>query len=207
MKNLRRIAEILLITIAATLTVTIINGFIYITYGQYRSQDKIERGGNLFGYEKVTIRSLNFLNYTIGQLVCPEAAEQCRLMEHSKKDTVLLKRDFTKSVVVRKACKNSASSLTVNYGSYDLYKTNGSFAFSNIKRGGKECQYSLVYNDAEIIKSDISGEIQLKTTAGIHECYHEPLFVFPFSLIDAQIYDKMILQGAFRKVTVIYELP
>ncbi len=193
--------------IVATLIITIVNGFIYVIYGQYKSQEKIENGENLSVYERVTIRTLNLLNYTIGQFVCPEAAEQCRLMEHSKKDTVLLKRDFTKSVVVRKACKNSASNLTVNYGSCDLYKTNGGFAFGRIKSGSEECRYSLIYNDAEIIKSDISGEIQLKTTAGIHECYHEPLFVFPFSLIDAQIYDKMISQGAFRKVTVIYELP
>lgn len=207
MKNLRRIAEILLITIAATLTVTIINWLIYVTYGQYKSQDKIENGGSLSAYEMMTIRTLNLLNYTVGQFVCPEAAEQCRLMEHSKKDTIRLKRDFTKSVVVRKACKNSSSNLTVKYGAYDLYKTDGSSAFCRIKIGGKECRYSLVYNDAEITKSDISGEIQLKTTAGIHKCYHEPLFVFPFSLIDAQIYDKMISQGAFRKVTVIYELP
>lgn len=193
--------------IAVTLIVTVINGFIYVTYGQYRSQDKIETGENLSIYERMTIRTLNLLNYTIGYLVCPEAAEQCRLMEHSTKDTVFIKRDFTKSSVVRTTCKNSTPGTTVGCGSWDLYKTNGCFVFGCIKSGGRECRYALVYNDAEIIKSDIYGETKLKTTAGIHECYHDPLFVFPFSLINAPIYDKMISQGAYRKVTVVYELP
>lgn len=191
--------------IAATLIVATVNGFIYVIYGQYRTQDKIEKDGDLSAYERMTIRTLNLLNYTIGQIVYPEAAEQCWLMEHSTKDTVLLKRDFTKSAVVRAAVKNSTSGTTVNSGSWDLHKTNGNFVLGRIKSGGRECRYSLVYDDAEVIKS--GTETRIKTTAGIHECYYDPMFAFPFSLINAQLYDKMISQGAFRKVTVIYELP
>lgn len=177
----------------------IINIIFYVLLGQDISEGRTASGRNLSAYEVMTIKTLNILNYTVGWLVCPEAAEQCWLMEHAAKNEVTLKRNFMRSTRVAVRVSEAGNNEKVIYG-WDFFKM-------RTEAARKENIYSLAYNDAVILRGNDGAKPRLQTTAGIHECYHDPLFLFPFSLIDTKLYDKMISQGAFKNVTITYELP
>jgi hypothetical protein len=199
------------ITLLALLGITLLlflNGFYYILIGQDKSIRKLNTGEELNPYEVQTIRSFNFLNYTIGRARCREAAEQCWLMQWAKADSVTSKQDFTKAHFIAAKIKNGTETpVTVDADSFDLYKTDGNYLFKTIWYGGQQSLYALAYHNATLCKEP-GCEPKMKTTANIHYSYGDALlFAFPFSLIKPQLYSQMIEQGYFKNVVITYVLP
>ena len=199
--------KITLSVILGIILLIFINGVYYVFWGQEKSMRKLNAGKELNLYEVRTIRSFNFLNYTIGRARCREAAEQCWLMQWAKTDSVISKQDFTKAHFVAVKIKNSTETpVTVDAASFDLYKTDSHCLFHKIRYGGQQSLYALAYHNATLCEEP-GCEPKLKTTANIHYSYGDALFAFPFSLIKPQLYSQMIAQGHFKNVVITYALP
>lgn len=184
-----------------------LNGFYYVSFGQDKSLKKLYAGKELNLYEALTIRSFNFLYYTIGWARCREVAEQFWLMQWSKVDSVISKQDFIKAHFIAAQIKNDAETpVTVDADNFDLYKTDGNFLWNgHLRYGGRQSLYALAYHNATLCQEP-NCEPELKTTANIHFSYDDDLFAFPFSLINPRLYNQMIAQGYFKNVVITYFL-
>ncbi len=83
----------IVITAAGLVLAIVLNGVFFLFSYQYKTVEKIDRGGDTNLYEKFSILTLHAGLYTVGSLYCPDAAYAHLKMLTSRQDTVYLHSD------------------------------------------------------------------------------------------------------------------